>query len=67
MRGWSFSTQKLGERINLFPAHAGVILKHDQANKCFHAFSRTCGGDPSYISNTTSKHFFFPHMRGWSL
>ena len=48
----------------LFPAHAGVILTADTERQAGTAFPRTCGGDPSAMTNQIVDNVLFPAHAG---
>ena len=54
----------LGERIKLFPAHAGVILISSLEYRKKLTFPRTRGGDPPNWFTTRTPTLFSPHTRG---
>ena len=47
--------------MSLFPAHAGVILKDNEAVYLLNAFPRIRGGDPNLIMVDRKKLNFSPH------
>ena len=66
MRGWSHGNRKNDCKLEVFPAHAGVI-PDSRAPTCKSIrISRTCGGDPKFLQEQAEKDGYFPHMRGWS-
>ena len=66
MRGWSFLIKIGFGIIQVFPAHAGVILSLLPLAKNHLGISRTCGGDPQVWEVYGDYSAYFPHMRGWS-
>ena len=66
MRGWSSSHCPIFQLYQVFPAHAGVILKSCTTRKPQKCISRTCGGDPLESLREELEALYFPHMRGWS-
>ena len=50
--------------FNLFPAHAGVILKVIEFTGGDFTFPRTRGGDPKGVNTNTVGVDFSPHTRG---
>ncbi len=48
----------------LFPAHAGVILKHTLGGKKGLPIPRPCGGDPSCVLLFAYPDSYSPPMRG---
>ena len=49
---------------DLFPAHAGVILRATVTAKRKGTFPRTRGGDPWSVGVSDYLKFFSPHTRG---
>ena len=66
MRGWSYTKVIDGRTNEVFPAHAGVILRQGGWIDKSIGISRTCGGDPLCRNSTLHCGQYFPHMRGWS-
>ena len=54
----------LTEEEQLFPAHAGVILKAESEELKAITFPRTRGGDPNSRAENAEKASFSPHTRG---
>ena len=50
--------------IDLFPAHAGVILIKTGIRKIIASFPRTRGGDPMKAAWKAARFAFSPHTRG---
>ena len=52
------------DKVALFPAHAGVILKDELAGTFGNPFPRTRGGDPVSERLIGGNYAFSPHTRG---
>ena len=65
-RGWSSTILVLCYSAQVFPAHAGVILRRFTVVFFQTRFSRTRGGDPEKQPDKEIIELFFPHTRGWS-
>ena len=50
--------------MNVFPAHAGVILQCAEKARNSESFPRTRGGDPNIKLSYYHNRLFSPHTRG---
>ena len=54
----------LWDLFSLFPAHAGVIPRHNEDGPQMGTFPRTRGGDPFFCTPPKRGIYFSPHTRG---